>query len=114
MIDFDTDKFKLIDKVTGEKVSDKKAKMLMAYWVLKYKIKDLEDVKKLLKEELINMVQENNVLKFGEQNKSKIEEKIVIGIKGKLHKELQLLLYDKFILEEKIEKLKIKIQTINI
>ena len=56
MVDFDTDKFLLIDKVTGEKVSDKRAKMLMAYWVIEYKIKDLEDVKKLLKEELINMV----------------------------------------------------------
>ena len=54
------------------------------------------------------------MLKFGKQCKSKIEGKKVIGIKGKLHKELQLLLYDKFILEEKIERLKIKIQTINI
>ena len=40
---FDTKRYKLLDKITGEKVPDNKAELLMTLFVLRKKEKDIKE-----------------------------------------------------------------------
>ena len=54
MIEFDTDRYSLMDLVTGEKVEDEKARALMAYWQLEEKERNIKEAKDILVEMILD------------------------------------------------------------